>query len=87
MKFIKKLFKSIRAFRWGKRLMSEYGERFRYFAVFHYSNDDEIGMTFAYDDKYFSVMRVEKIKTYNDFRIRASASFINSCNDKWEVKL
>ena len=86
MKYIKKLFKAIRAFRWGKRLMLEYGERYRYFAVFLYSNDDEIGITFAYDDKYFSVMRVEKIKTYNDFRIRALASFINSCNDKWEVK-
>lgn len=87
MKSIKKIFKAIRAHRWGKRLLSEYGERFRYFAVFHYSNDDEIGMTFAYDAKYFSVMHVEKIKTYNDFRIRASTSFIASCNDKWEVKL
>lgn len=86
MKYIKKLFKAIRAFRWGKRLMLEYGERFRYFAVFHYSNNYEIGMTFAYDDKYFSVMRVEKIKTYNDFRIRASTSYIASLNDKWEVK-
>lgn len=86
MRYIKKLFKSIRAFRWGKRLMLEYEERFRYFAVFQYSNDDEIGMTFAYDDKYFSVMHVEKIKTYNDFRIRASASYIASLNDKWEVK-
>ena len=86
MKYIKKIFKAIRAFRWGKRLMTEYGERFRYFAVFHYSNDDEIGMTFAYDDKCFSVMHVEKIKTYKDFSIRASASFIASCNDKREVK-
>ena len=86
MKFINKIFKSIRAYRWGKRLMSEYGERFRLFAVFCYSNDDEIGMTFAYDNKYFSVMHVEKIKTYKDFSIRASASFINSCNDKWELK-
>lgn len=86
MKYIKKIFKSIRAYRWGKCLLAEYGERFRFFAVFNYSNDDEIGMTFAYDDKYFSVMHVEKIKTYNDFSIRASASFIASCNDKWEVK-
>ena len=82
MKYIKKIFKSIRAYSWGKRLLSEYGERFRFFAVFNYSNDDEIGMTFAYDDKYFSVMHVEKIKTYKDFSIRASASFIASCNDK-----
>lgn len=86
MIYIKKIFKSIRAYRWGKLLMAEYGERFRYFAVFHYSNYDEIGMTFAYDDKYFSVMHVEKIKTYKDFSIRASSSFIASCNDKWEVK-
>lgn len=86
MKYIKNLFKAIRAFRWGKRLMLEYGECFKYFAVFHYSNDDELGMTFAYDDKYFSVMRVEKIKTYNDFRHRATISFIASRNDKWEVK-
>lgn len=82
MKYIKKIFKSIRAYRWGKWLMSEYGERFRYFAVFHYSNDDEIGMTFAYDDKYFSVTHVEKIKTYNDFSIRVSTSYIASRNDK-----
>lgn len=86
MKYIKKIFKSIRAYRWGKHLMHEYGDSFRFFAVFCYSNDDEIGMTFAYDDKYFSVMHVEKIKTYNDFRIRASASYIASRNDKWEVK-
>lgn len=86
MKTIKKIFKAICAYRWGKRLLTEYGERFRYFAVFHYSNDDEIGMTFAYDDKYFSVMHVEKIKTYNDFSIRAAASFVYSSNDKWEVK-
>ena len=84
MKYIKNLFKAIRAYRWGKRF--EYGERFRFFTVFYYSNDDEIGMTFAYDNKYFSVMHVEKIKTYNDFRLRASASFIDSCNDKLEVK-
>ena len=83
MKYIKNLFKAIHAFRWGKRLMSEDGERFRYFAVFYYFNNDEIGMTLAYDDIYFSVMHVEKIKTYNDFRIRASDSFFNSCNDKW----
>lgn len=83
MKSIKKIFKAIRAYRWGKRLLSEYGERFRYFAVFLYSDDDKIGITFAYDDKYFTVMEVEKIKTYNDFSIRASASFIYSCNDKW----
>lgn len=86
MKYIKKLFKTIRTFRWGKCLMSEYGERFRYFEVFLYSNDDEIGMTFAYDDKYFCVMHVEKIKTYKDFSIEALYSFIVSCNDKWEVK-
>ena len=86
MKFINKIFKSIRAYRWGKRLLSEYGERFRYFAVFHYSDDDQIGITFAYDNKYFTVMHVEKIKTYKDFSIRASASFIASCNDKREVK-
>lgn len=85
MKYIKKLFKSIRAYRWGKRLLAEYGERFRYFAVFHYSDDDQIGITFAYDHKYFSVMHLEKMKTYNDFSIQASASFINSCNDKREV--
>lgn len=86
MKYIKKIFNAIRAYRWGKRLLSEYGEPLRHFAVFHYSNDDEIGMTFAYDHKYFSVMHVEKIKTYNDFRIQASASYIVSRNDKWEVK-
>lgn len=86
MKYINKLFKAIRAFRWGKRLMLEYGERFRYFAVFYYSDDNQIGITVAYDHKYFSVMHVEKIKTYNDFRIRASASYIASLNDKWEVK-
>ena len=86
MKYIKKIFKSIRAYRWGKRLMSEYVEHLRFFAVFYYSKDYEIGMTFAYDNKYFSVMHVEKIKTYNDFRLRALASFIASCNDKWEVK-
>ena len=86
MKYIKKIFKAIRAFRWGKRLLREYGERFRYFAVFHYSDDDQIGITFAYDHKYFTVMHVEEIKTYNDFSIRASASFLYSRNDKWEVK-
>lgn len=86
MKYIKKLFKAIRAYRWGKHLMHEYGERFRFFSVFNYSNDDEIGMTFAYDDKYFSVMHVEKIKTYKDFSIRATASYIASRNDKWELK-
>ena len=84
MKYIKNLFKAICAYRWGKRLLTEYGERFRYFAVFYYSNDNKIGITVAYDYKYFSVMHVEKIKTYKEFSIRASASFINSCNDKWE---
>lgn len=87
MKSIKNIFKSIRAYRWGKSLLSEYGERFRYFAVFYYSDDNQIGITVAYDHKYFSVMHVEKIKTYNDFRLRASASYIASRNDKWEVKL
>lgn len=86
MKYIKKIFKSIRAYRWGKRLLSEYGERFRYFAVFYYSDDNQIGITVAYDHKYFSVMHVDKIKTYNDFRIRASTSYIASLNDKWEVR-
>ena len=83
MKYIKKIFNAIRSYRWGKRLLSEYGERFRYFAVFYYSNDDEIGMTFAYDHKYFSVMQVEKIKTYDEFRSRAEKSFSASYNDKF----
>lgn len=62
MKYIKNLFKAIRAFRWGKRLLTEYGERFRYFSVFYYSDDNQIGITVAYDHKYFSVMHVEKLK-------------------------
>lgn len=86
MKCIKKLFKVIRAYRWGKRLMSELGESFRVFAVFYLSND-EIGITFVYNKKCFSVMNFEKIKSYNDFAIRASAEFLYGCNDKWEVKL
>ena len=86
MKYIKKLFKAIRAYRWGKRLLFEYGDSFRYFAVFYYSDDNQIGITVAYDHKYFSVMHVEKIKTYKDFSIRATASYIASRNDKWEVK-
>lgn len=86
MKYIKKIFKAIRAYRWGKRLLAEYGERFRYFSVFYYSDDNQICITVAYDHKYFSVMHVEKIKTYKDFSIRASASFIASCNDKWEIR-
>lgn len=86
MKYIKKLFKAIRAYRWGKRLLSEYGDSFRYFAVFCYSDDNQIGITVAYDHKYFSVMHVEKIKTYKDFSIRATASYIASRNDKREVK-
>lgn len=86
MKYIKKIFKAIRTYRWGKSLLSEYGERFKYFAVFYYSDDNQIGITVAYDHKYFSVMHVEKIKNYNDFRIRALASYIASRNDKWEVK-
>lgn len=86
MKYIKNLFKAIRAYRWGKRLLTEYGERFRYFGVFYFSDDNQIGITVAYDHKLFHIMHVEKIKTYNDFRIRASASYIASLNDKWEVK-
>lgn len=86
MKYIKKLLKAIRAYRWGKRLLSEYGDRFRYFAVFCYSDDGQIGMTFSYGLKCFSVMHVEKIKNYNDFSVRASVSYIASCNDKREVK-
>lgn len=85
MKYINKLFKAIRAYRWGKRLMSELGECFRVFGVFYHSNG-EIGITFVYNEKCFTVMNFEKIKSYNDFAIRASAEFLYSCNDKWEVK-
>lgn len=83
MKTIKKLIKTIRAFRWGKRLLKEYGERFRYFAVFCYSDKNEIGITFAYDEKYFSVMQLDRIKSYNEFSVRAALSFSASYNDKF----
>lgn len=83
MKSIKKLFKAIRAYRWGKRLLTEYGERFRYFGVFYFSDDNQIGITVAYDNKGFNIMHVEKIKTYNEFSVRAAMSFSASYNDKF----
>lgn len=77
MKHIKNLFKAIRAYRWGKRLMVECGECFRIFAVFYHSNG-EIGITYVYNKKCFSVMHFEKIKSYEDFSIRAINSFLDS---------
>lgn len=77
MKFIKALIHGIRYERWGKRLSKEYGERCRYFALFFYSND-EVGITVAYDNVYFSVMHLERIKTYNEFSVRARLAFVKS---------
>lgn len=47
---------------------------------------EKLNKNSVYDHKRFTIMHVEKIKTYKDFSIRASVSFINSCNDKWELK-
>lgn len=85
MKSIKKLFKAIRAYRWGKRLLTEYGDRFRYFGVCYFSDDNQIAITVAYDHKQFNIMHVEKIKTYNEFSVRAEMSFSASYNDKFVV--
>lgn len=82
MKYIKKIFKAIRAYRWGKRLLKEYGERFKYFAVFCYS-DDEIGIMVKYDEKCFYVMHLERVKSYNEFSIRAAVSFRYTYNYKF----
>lgn len=57
-----------------------------YNQFFRLTNNSIYGITVAYDHKYFSVMHVEKIKTYKDFSIRATASYIASRNDKWDVK-
>lgn len=45
-------------------------------------------MKFSDYDRFFrlTINSIYGIKTYKDFSIRASASFINSCNDKWELK-
>lgn len=81
MKPIKKYIYLYRFNKWGKKLLKEYGERFRYFAIFFYSNDGEVGITVAYDDTCFSVMNLEKIKNYNEFSVRACLSFSKSYNE------
>lgn len=81
MKHIKTFIQLLRFSKWGKRLLKEYGERFKYFALFFYINDGEVGITFAYDNGYFSVMNLQKIKNYNEFSVRAYLSFSKSYNE------